>query len=79
MTEAEAFAAMALTPSQKRRRRTEELRQMREEKANRDAALLAFIQERKAAREVAEKQAAERKAAGGKAELQPMACGVAGG
>lgn len=64
MTEAKAFAEMALTPSQRRRRRTAQLKKEREEKAARSAAFLEFARERKEARAVAEKRAAERKARG---------------
>lgn len=70
MTEAEAFAVMALTPSQRCRRRTAELKKQREEKGKRDAALLDFIQERKAARAEAERRAAERKAQGVKLSFE---------
>lgn len=62
--EAEAFAAMVLTPAEKRRRRTAELKKMREDEAARAAALLAFVRERKGMRAAAEKREAERKAAG---------------
>ena len=64
MTEAEAFAEMALTPSQRRRRRTTELKKEREEKAARSAALLAFVEELQTERAAQEKAAAERKAQG---------------
>ena len=66
MTEAEAFAEMALTPSQRRRRRTTELKKEREEKAARSAAFLEFVEERRAERAAAERRAAQRKAAGEK-------------
>lgn len=66
MTEAEALAVMVLTPSQKRRRRTAELKKERKEKAAREAALLAFVEERRVAREAAAKRAVELKAAGKK-------------
>lgn len=79
MTEAEAFAVMALTPSQKKRRRTAELMKEREEKAARDAALLASVAEHKAAREAAAKRAAERKAAGKKLTYIEWRAATAGG
>jgi hypothetical protein len=69
-TEAQAFAEMLMTPSQKRRRRTEELRREREKNAAEGAALLAFVQERKAARAEAEKRVAERKAQGAKPSFE---------
>ena len=64
MSEAEVFAAMALSPSQKRRRRTEELKKERDEKAARSAALLASVEEWRVERAAREKAAAERKASG---------------